>query len=145
MNESDGNFCLDSLVPEGVEYFRLPLFDHFNKRPYHRRAIRQEWNSRQLHEDMASHVIHSDIRIDAGRPEKEREHIRRLLFRLDQDVFCYLQMDELIVYAPTAELADQMAKDFATKYAKPPSPQDPCFYLINAIHDEFRAESVKIT
>ncbi len=145
MEETDGNI-FEGIVPEGVNYFRMPVFDHFNKLPYHRRTISREWDCHQLYRDMAGAVIRSDIDVKPESPEKRRENIRRLLFRLDGDVFCHLQHDTLIVYAPTVELANDTLKRLADQYSKPRTSEKrvPCFYLLTAGSDGLNAEPIKM-
>jgi hypothetical protein len=145
INEADGSY-FDGIVPEGVNYFRMPVFDRFRKLPYHRRTTRRRWDSRRLYHDMADRVIRSDIEVNSDCPEKRRESIQRLLFRLNGDVFCHLQRELMIVYAPTAELANNTLKNLAAKYSKPETPEkvEPCFYLLTAGPDGLSTEPVGI-
>ena len=147
MEEFDHSF-LECVTPGGVNYFRMPIFEHFNKLPYHRRTIDRKWDYRQLYADMASRVIRSDIEVKPERPENKRQFVLRLLFRLDGDVFCHLQGGRLIVYAPSAELADQTLKSLSEKYSKPATAVEDSaarFFLLTAGDGELRAEPVKIT
>lgn len=146
MDENDHSH-LDGIHPSGVNYFRMLIFKHFQDRPYHRRMIRQEWNARKVREDMADRILRSDIAIYPSRPKNKREDIERLLFRLDGDVFCHLQDDTLLVYAPTVALANEVAQRLSKEYGKPwrPAKRTPTFYLLTAGPTGFDTEPVKIT
>jgi hypothetical protein len=145
MDENDRSH-LDGFHPAGVNYFRMPIFAHFDGQSYHRRMIRQEWNARKLREDLADRILRSDIVITPSRPKNQQEDIERLLFRLDGDVFCHLEGDTLLVYAPTVALASEVSQRLSKAYGKPwrPKKKTPTFYLLTAGQDGFDAEPVKI-
>jgi hypothetical protein len=146
MDEHDTNH-LDGVVPKGVNYFRMLIFKHFQDRPYHRRMIRQQWNAHKVRAEMADRILRSDIAIYPSRPKNQREEIERLLFRLDGEVFCHLQDDTLLVYAPTVALANEVAQRLSKEYGKPwrPKKQTPTFHLLTAGPNGFDTEPVKIT
>lgn len=146
MDENDTNH-LDGVVPKGVNYFRMLIFKHFQNRPYHRRMVRQQWNAHKVRAEMADRILRSDIAIYPSRPKSQRENIERLLFRLDGDVFCHLQDDTLLIYAPTAALANEVAQRLSKEYGKPwrPRKKMPTFYLLTASQSGLDSEPVKIT
>jgi hypothetical protein len=76
---------------------------------------------------------------------KKREGIRRLLFRLAEDVFCYAQEFELTVFASTLKQALQHAERLSVKYGKDKPAEQPGFYLLKVGAGSIDAECVKIT
>jgi len=137
----------DGVTPGGLNYFRMPIFDHFAGRPYHRRTVYRLWDVRRLRDDFADRVLRSDIGVYPHQPEKDREHIVRLLLKLKDDVFCYVQGDELLVYAPTPEETQQTAEELSKKYgkSKPTRQEPPSFFLLKVCRGEIHAYPVKIT
>ena len=137
----------DGSTPGGLNYFRMPVFDHFAGQPYHRWKIVQQWDMRRLRDDLCDQVLRSDTCVYPHRPENSRQVIVRVLLRLADDTFCYVQDDELMVYAPTLEAAKQKAEQLSKQYGKiklPPE-ESPLFFLIKAGPDGINACPVKIT
>jgi ATPase family associated with various cellular activities (AAA) len=146
MDEADPSHY-DGRTPNGLNYFRMPIFDHFAGQPYHRWKICQDWDIQRLRDELNSHVLRSDVCVHPDMPERSRLEIVRVLLRLDDDVFCYLQRFELMVYAPTLEVAKQKAEELSAKYRKnePPRQEPPRFFLLKADLEGIQAYPVKIT
>jgi hypothetical protein len=132
-------------APHDVNYFCLPVYDHFGHRSFHVRTVRQEWDMKRFREDLAARLIRSEVQFDPERPSDRPEQIRRLLFRLAEDVFCELDKSELTVYALSWAQAVDFAEQLAGKYGKAKPTEQPFFYLLRVAHGEVEAERVKIS
>jgi ATPase family associated with various cellular activities (AAA) len=131
-------------VPREINYFRLPVYDHFRSRPYHAQTVHQELDVKQMREDLAAELVRSDY-VAPDHKTKKREWIRRLLFRLAEDLFCYVEDDDLTIFAPTRKEALEHAERLSAKYGKERPAEKPGFYLLKVGSGSIDAECIKIT
>src|SRR6266516_7287141 len=75
----------ENIVPREINYFRLPVYDHFHRRPYHARTVLRELDARRMREELATELVRSETYVNPDHKTKKREGIRRLLFRLAAD------------------------------------------------------------
>ena len=98
----------------------------------------------RFREDFGTRLVRSDVSFYPDGQSEHGEGIRRLLFRLAEDVFCDLRWSELTVYAPTWAQALEWAEQLAKKYGKGKPAEQPSFHLLSVAHGEVHAERVKI-
>src|SRR5437867_4818313 len=97
--EDDGFW--EDFVPREINYFRLPVYDHFHRRPYHARTVHRELDLQRMREDLAAELVRSESYFNPDKKSKKGEGIRRFLFPLAEDVFCYAEEFELTIFAAT--------------------------------------------
>src|SRR5438105_5582215 len=134
----------DVLVPHEINFFRLPMYAHFRLRPYHAQTVHVELEVRQMREDLAAELVRSEGCVSPDHKAKKRDRVRRLLFRLADDVFCYAEEDELTI-APTRKEALEHAERLSVKYGKEKPAELPRFYLLKIGSDSVHAEGIEIT
>ena len=135
----------DAFVPHDINYFRLPVYDHFRLRPYHARTVLRELDLNRMRDELAAQLVRSESFVNPDNKPKKREGIRRLLFRLAEDVFCYAEECELIIIAPTRTETLEHAERLSVKYGKDKPAEQPGFYLLNVGSGSIDAEHIKIT
>jgi len=75
--------------------FEKPIFQHFSKKPYHSWHLRSPINAGRFMKDHSSRLMRSEI----GWNGKGPQEVYRLLFRLQPDVFIYIETGHLTVHA----------------------------------------------
>jgi hypothetical protein len=70
--------------------------------------------------------------------------VRRLLFRLAEDVFCHAEEHELTVFAPTRNESLIHSVRLSTKYSRQKPAEQPGFYLLSVEHGEVEAECIRM-
>ena len=144
MNYLDRILLWDILVPRDIDYFRMPVYDHFRCRAYHTQTVEKEWNAKKMAEDLGAELLRSHICFDPDRKANNRQRVHRLLFRFAEDVFCYMEDDELTVYAATRKEALEHAERVTNKYAKEKPAEQPGYYLLKTNCSSIDAVCVKI-
>jgi hypothetical protein len=134
----------NAFVPHDINYFRLPVFDHFRRRPYHAQTVHQELDLKQMGDDLAAELVRSESNLNPDDKAKKRERVRRLLFQLSEDVFCSAEEGGLTIFAPTRNEALEHAQRLAKKYGKEKPAEQPGFYLLKVCSDSNAAERIKI-
>ena len=127
LEESDDSFSLwNRYFPSDVPFFKLPLLDQLLRRPYHAVKLEGPFNLKQLAEDNRDRTFRSETSINrSGHPQLDR-----LLLRLENEVFGYLEADTFTLYAPPPAAAQAVARQFR-RYVKPPVAGKPYFYVIS--------------
>ncbi len=90
LEESDDSFSLwNRYFPSDVPFFKLTLLDQLLRRPYHAVKLEGPFNLKQLAEDNRDRTFRSETSINrSGHPQLDR-----LLLRLENEVFGYLEAD----------------------------------------------------
>lgn len=114
-----------------VDYFGLPIYEHFNGQPLHICKMRQRWNMAKVLKDFRSKVIRSRQILDSASPGGEQDGVRSLLLQLTGEVYCLLEGHTLFIYAPDPETAREHGRQFLERYAKPSLPEEPRFHLLS--------------
>src|ERR1044071_8005289 len=135
----------ETFVPHDINYFCLPVYDHFHGRQYHEQSVYEELDLKRMQEDLASELMRSEGYTKSNHKAKRRERIRRLLFRLAEDVFCCAEESELTLFAPTLKEALEHAERLSSKYGKEKPAEQPGFYLLKVRSGNIHAECIKIT
>ena len=123
---ADTTSLWDRYFPSEVPFFKLALLDQLRHRPYHTVMVEGPLNEKQMAEDYRDHTFRSETIVDRC----GNQIIHRLLLRLDDYVFGYLEEDCLKIDAPTPEAAQTVAKQFR-RYVKPRGAGKPFFYVIS--------------
>jgi hypothetical protein len=106
--------------------FERPIFQHFSKKPYHIWHLRSPINAGRFMKDYSSRLMRSEI----GWNGKGPQEVYRLLFRLQTDVFIYIEAWHLTVYASKREqIAD--LRDSLLRYVVRDLEDSPKFMLID--------------
>lgn len=133
----------DYMIPRELNFFRLPIYDHFNGRDYHAQCAAGDWDGPKLIERFGLHLRRSDVARDAKPVGTEAERMRRLLFKLEDDVFVDLDDDQLTVFAPRREVAAGLLGDLVKQCLRQPKPE-PRFHLLRHKHGDVGVEIVKV-
>jgi len=131
--------------PDEIDYFRLPVFDHFDGQPFHMWTRRQELDRLQLRQDFSGNLLRSVTSFEPSAPGGQGEHIRQMLIRLADDVFCHVEPQRLTVYASTRQIASEFAERLSIRYGIPEHDAAPSFFLLNARAGDIGVESVTIS
>ena len=106
--------------------FEKPIFQHFSKKPYHSWHLRSPINAGRFMKDHSSRLMRSEI----GWNGKGPQEVYRLLFRLQPDVFIYIETGHLTVHASKRErIAD--LRDSLLGYVVREVEDSPKFMLID--------------
>ncbi len=95
-------------------------------------------------EDLKDRLLRSDAYLTADLKDAESQGMRRLLFRIEKDVFCLVDTDGLTVFAPTPEAAARAAKQLNETYAKGLEDPAPQFHILS-ISGGIAARRVKLS
>jgi len=136
---------VDSLAHCDVDYFRLPVVEQFGNGGFHTYTVLKELNLTKLHDALADSLLRSEMRREQSASGKEWEYPCRLLFRLAENVFYYIEPFELTVYAPSPELALEHADRLAARYGKRRPRERPCFFLLSTQTGSLDVKRVPIT
>ena len=134
----------DKFSPRGITFMAMPIYDHFNRRPVHYYSARANWAIPRILKSHAKHLVRSDTWFDPAEPDEAQEQIRRLIFRLDEEVFVQLDGCGLTVYAAERAVAEKTAKAWHAKFAERPAAPAPRFHLLNSGRDGMEVESVPL-
>ncbi|MEQ2008470.1 MAG: AAA family ATPase [Limisphaerales bacterium] len=133
----------DYMIPREVSFFRLPIYDHFNGGDYHAQCAAGDWDAPKLVERFGPHLRRSDVVRDAKSVGTEAERMRKLLFKLEGDVFVDLDDDQLTVFAPRREVAAGLLADLVKQCLRQPKPE-PRFHLLRQQRNDVGVETVKL-
>ena len=133
----------DYIVPRELNFFRLPIYDHFNGGDYHAQCAAGDWDATKLLERFGPQLRRSDVIRDAKSVGSEVGRTRRLLFKLEGGVFVDLEGDQLTVFAPRREVAAGLLADLVQQCLRQPKPE-PRFHLLRQQHGEVGVETVKL-
>jgi len=130
----------DRYFPNDVPFFKMGLLDHLLRRPYHAVKLMGPLKIKQLADDYRNRTYRSEKVVDQSGNEKTF----RLLLRFDGDAFGYLEGDDTFkIYAPTPELAQDIAKQFR-RYVKPQAANKPFHYVISIENGGANAQKIYI-
>jgi SpoVK/Ycf46/Vps4 family AAA+-type ATPase len=131
------------ISPQSLDYFSLPVYEHFNGKPFHVFRIYQQWDVSKILKDCKSSVIRSRQSFDPLLPEHRRERAVAVLLQMD-DVFCYIESQWLLCYASSPEIARKRAMQMIKRYAKPVKKDEPKFHILSLRSDSLEIEAVKM-
>lgn len=106
--------------------FERPIFRHFSTKPCHIWRLRSPINTAKLMKDLSSMLMRSEI----GWNGKGPQQVYRLLFRLEPDLFVYIEAGELAVYAGNREQIAGL-RHCLLRYVVKEVEDSPKFMLIN--------------
>jgi hypothetical protein len=101
----DSEAIFRRMFPEGAKFFELPVLERFHRRQFHLVRLRGAFRLAKLVQDYRPQLLRSESCQNA----RGRTHIERLMFDLGNDVYVLWDMPELLVYAPTTEVAAVVA------------------------------------
>jgi len=123
------------LVPRDLDVVLIPVYEHFATGQYHQETCLAEWDSEKIRKDFHKETIASGGYKKVSRIGSMQDLQNCLLLRFEQDVFVYHTKTEhsnqLIVVAPSAELALAKLDYFAAHYLNQPDPK-PFFSIASA-------------
>ena len=123
------------LVPRDLDVILIPVYEHFAAVKYHQESCSAEWNADKIRKDFAKETIASGGHKKVTRTGSMQYLDTRLLLRFEQDVFAYHMKtehsNELVIFAPTADLALAKMDHFAAHYLNKPEPK-PYFSIASA-------------
>ena len=124
--------------PQHLDYFALPIYEHFNGKPFHVFMISQQWNTAKILAELKSKVIRSRESFDPRLPESPRGFGPSLILKL-HNVFCLIEPARLTCYASSPETAKSKALQLMKRITPPVEPQLPHFHVLS-----FRANTLEI-
>jgi len=136
---------VDSLAHCDVDFFQLPVVEQFGNGGFHTYTVLKDLNLTKMRDALADSLIRSEMRREQSASGKEWECVHRLLFRLAESVFCYVEPLELTVYAPTADLALEHADRLVLRYGRTQRRERPCFFLLSTQTGSLDVKRVPIT
>ena len=144
MNQLQTDQVNDSdIKPQGLDVFRLPVFQHFNGKPLHIFKVVQKWDVPKISKDCKSILMRSRQSFDPRLAEHERDRCLMLLLR-DGDVFCYVEDTMLLCYAGTPEAARKKALDLTKLFTPSVKQEKPKFYVLSLQSDILHSQTVEM-
>jgi hypothetical protein len=132
------------LNPTDVDYFGLPIYEHFDGKPFHVFKAHQRWDVPKVWEDHRSKVIRSRQGVDPCATDQAHVRVGHLVLQLADDVYCRVDHSTLEVYAPTFETAREYGLPFLERYAKPAPKEAPQFHLLSFCKDVVEIQEVQV-
>jgi hypothetical protein len=129
--------------PQHLDYFSLPVYEHFNGKPFHVFKIVQQWDIPRILTDCKSSIIRSRQSFDPSLPERQRERAVAVLLQLD-DAFCFIESSWLLCYASTPEIAQKKALQLMKRYAQPVKKEKPKFHVLSLQSDTLEIQAVEL-
>lgn len=136
--------CFDIYTARDLNFFSLPIYEHFHRKPYHACTFTGELDKDRMCDELKVQVIRSDAYLTSDRKDSGAEGARRLLIQVEEGVFCQVQHDGLTVFAATAEIARRTAKQLSETFAKRGDVPSPQFHILS-ISGGISARRVKLS
>jgi hypothetical protein len=136
---------VDTLARCDVDYFQLPVVECFGNGGFHTYTALKGLNLPKLRDELADSLIRSEVRREQTASGKEWECTHRMLLRLAEKVFCYIEPLELTVYAQTPDLAMEHADRLLVRYGEPKRRERPSFFLLSTQASGIDLKRVPIT
>jgi len=143
MDEFEFDF-LDHFKPRELNFFSLPIYEHFHRKPYHACTFSGELDGERMCDELKSQVIRSDAYLSSDRKGPEAQGMKRLLIRVEEGVFCLVQQECLTVFALTPTIARHTAKQLSETFAKNQEEPLPQFHILS-ISGGISARQVKLS
>ena len=121
----DGESLWRMMFADHIRFFELPLLEQLNRCPYHLLRLRGSFRLARLIKDYRPQLFRSEC----CQTSKGKTHVERLLFVLGNGVFLAYVPPELLVYAPSMQIATTFAQ-ILNQYRKP-GDEKPGFKLIS--------------
>ena len=138
--KKDNNSDLKGL---DLDYIKLPVFQHFNGKPFHIFRVVQKWNLPKIFKDCQNILMRSRQSIGPTMFEQSRERCMWVLLR-DRDVFCYVEDTMLLCYASTPEIARERALALVKLYSLPDEAEKPKFYVLSLDSNVLHSQAVEV-
>ena len=129
--------------PQKLDYFNLPVFEHFNGQSFHIFKINQQWDITKVFNDHKKYIIRSRQTFDPRLPERQRDRVVAVLLRM-KDVFCFIEESWLLCYAATPEMARQKALQLMKRYTSPVKQEKPKFHVLSLRSGTLEVEAVEV-
>jgi len=145
MNQLQTDQVNDSdIKPQGLDVFRLPIFQHFNGKQLHIFKVVQKWDVPKISKDCKNILMRSRHSFDPRLPEHQRDRCLVVLLR-DGNIFCHVEDTMLICYAGTPEAARRKALELMNLYTPPVKQENPKFYVLSLQSDILHSQAVEMT
>ena len=134
---------VSDLKAQGLDYFRLPIYQHFNGKPFHLFKVVQQWDVARIAKDSKNTLLRSRQSFDPRLREQQRHRCLTLLLR-EGEVFYYVEDTMLLCYAGSSEVARNKALELMKLYTPPVKPENPKFYVLSIQADVLHAQAVEV-
>ena len=131
------------LKAQGLDYIKLPVFQHFNGKPFHIFKVVQKWDLPKIFKDCQNILMRSRQSFYPSLAEQQRNRCLWVLLR-DGDVFCYIEDTMLLCYASTPEVARERALALVKLYSLPVEAETPKFYVLSLKSDVLHSQAVEV-
>ena len=140
-NPDNTDSLWNRFFPREVSFFKIPLLDQLQRRPYHSVTLQGPFDVTKLVQIHGSRIFRSESSISRN----ASKNIERLLFCFGAGLFGYLdgERETFCIYAPTMEKAAVIAEKFR-RYVLLPGARKPRFYVISVKREGICAEPVII-
>lgn len=136
---TDGYLRSNLFQQSEICFVNLPVYYQLRERPYHRFDLQGPFDMRRLARDYRQHIYRSEVHC----LQKSKPAIERLVLCLGQGVFVLYDGVDLNVFAPTPQVAAQVAAGFR-RYVQPRKRAKPGFYLVSLASNGPNTELVEI-
>ena len=144
MNQPQTDQVNDSdIKAQNLDYFKLPVFRHFNGKPFHIFKVVQKWDVSKIFTDCQNILMRSRQSFYTSQAEQQRDRCSWVLLR-DGDVFCYVDETMLVCYAGTPEVAREKALALVKLYSLPVEAEKPKFYVLSLQSDVLHSQAVEV-
>lgn len=144
MNQIPTDKANDSdLKAQGLDYLKLPVFQHFNGKPFHIFRVVQKWDIPKIFKECQNILMRSRQSFYPNQPAESRDRCLWVLLR-EGDVFCYLEDTMLLCYASTPEVARERALALVKLYSLPIEAEKPKFYVLSLDSNVLHSQSVEV-
>ena len=136
VNDSD-------LKAQGLDYIKLPVFQHFNGKPFHIFRVVQKWDLPKIFKDCQNILMRSRQSFYTSLAEQKHNRCFWVLLR-EGDVFYYIEDTMLLCYASTPEVAREKALTMVKHYSLPVEAENPKFYVLSLESNVLHSQAVEV-
>jgi len=119
--------------------------NHFGCDGFHSYSVQRDLDLMKVLAEKADSIICSDIRREETNSGTDCEYVRRLLLRVAEGAFCYVEPLEITAYASSPGLALECVDRLVAHYGKPKRRERPCFFLLSIQARNIDVKRVTIT
>jgi len=131
------------LKAQGLDYIKLPVFQHFNGKPFHIFKVVQKWDVSKIFKDCQNILMRSRQSFYTSLAEQQHNRCSWVLLR-DGDVFCYIEDTMLLCYAGTPAVAREKALALVKLYSLPVEAEKTKFYVLSLESNVLHSQAVEV-